>query len=243
MLRKLKRKIHSKYPLVWQRLGQAKQEWKWRDQDYYCDNQLISLFETYLNFPFGYYVDVGAHDGRSGSNTLHLEAILNWNGVLIEPILHNYFRCREIRSHEKNLFFCCACVENEFPHSEIQMFYSNKMSTLNRTNLRFDPQKWAENGSSFLLSNEHVIKTWAEARTLNSILEEAESPRVLDFLSIDVEGSEYAVLNGLDLNKFRFKFILIETEINSDADVYLLKNDYKLITRINENNFYKYDYL
>jgi hypothetical protein len=35
----------------------------------------------------GFYVDVGAHDGRSMFNTYHLERSKGWNGILIEPIL------------------------------------------------------------------------------------------------------------------------------------------------------------
>jgi hypothetical protein len=48
------------------------------------------------------------------------------------------------------------------------------------------------------------------ARPLQSVLEEASAPADFDLLSLDVEGFEPAVLDGLDLLRFRPRYILIE---------------------------------
>ena len=70
----IKRLMRSKVqPLVWQRLGQAKQEFRWNKSIYHSDDILIPIFKKYLQKEGGYYVDVGANDGRSASNTYHLE--------------------------------------------------------------------------------------------------------------------------------------------------------------------------
>jgi hypothetical protein len=58
----------------------------------------------FLSKENGFYVDVGASDGRAASNTYHLEKFQNWQGVLIEPTMHVYFRSREIRSLKRNIF-------------------------------------------------------------------------------------------------------------------------------------------
>ena len=92
------------HPLVWDKLGQVKQEIRWTRRKYHYDPDLKHIFEQYLNFENGFYVDIGANDGRSSSNTYHLEKTLGWGGILIEPIMHVHFRSREIRDLEKTSF-------------------------------------------------------------------------------------------------------------------------------------------
>lgn len=223
------------HPLVWERLGQAKQEYYWNKQIWHCDKALISIFERYLSYSSGYYVDVGANDGRSSSNTYHLEKYQDWTGVLIEPIMHTFFRSKQIRSLQKNIFFNCACVGPDFIDSNIELLYSGLMTILSSKTVEFDPISWAESGEQFLARGETVQKTWSTARTLDSILSEANSPNKIDLLSIDVEGSELGVLQGINFSKFLFKYILIETKIESASHKHLLDLEYKLVERIQQN--------
>lgn len=59
--------------------------------------------------------------------------------------------------------------------------------------------------------HEQQMRVIVPARTLVSILDECKAPEVIDFLSIDVEGSELGVLNGMDLRKYQVKLACIET--------------------------------
>jgi hypothetical protein len=92
------------YPLVWQKLGEARKEFAYSSQKYHCDENLIPVFKKYLSKVNGFYVDVGANDGRASSNTYHLEKLQNWQGILIEPVMHLHFRSREIRDLKRNTF-------------------------------------------------------------------------------------------------------------------------------------------
>jgi FkbM family methyltransferase len=76
---------------------------------------------------------------------------------------------------------------------------------------------WAEEGAQYLSRAESVERTWSRARTLESILVESKSPRAIDLLSIDVEGNEKAVLEGIDFSLWNFKYIVIETKEKSEA--------------------------
>jgi hypothetical protein len=58
------------------------------------------------------------------------------------------------------------------------------------------------------------------ARTLTSILEEVRPGRI-DLLSLDVEGYEVEVLRGLDLARFRPRYILVETRSVAATDAVL----------------------
>ena len=50
---------------------------------------VCSKIEKYLS-ENGLFIEVGANNGFSESNTYYLERFRNWNGILIEPIPHLY---------------------------------------------------------------------------------------------------------------------------------------------------------
>ena len=201
------------HPLVWERLGQAKQEYFLTRETHHCELNLIPFFDKYLSYENGYYVDVGAFDGRSFSNTYHLEKSLGWRGVLIEPVMHQYFRSKQIRSSQ-NKFFHAACVSKDYREDTVELFYSATMSTVVTRGDEKKAHAWAEGGAQFLSRAESVERTWSEARTLDSILVESKSPSTIDLLTIDVEGNELAVLEGIDFSSWNFKYIIIETKEN-----------------------------
>jgi hypothetical protein len=75
-------------------------------------------------------------------------------------------------------------------------------------------------------------------RSLDSILAESGIDR-MDFLSIDVEGQELAVLRGLSLERYRPRLILIEDDVHDlTKHSYLEARGYKLVRRTALNNWY-----
>ena len=61
---------------------------------------LDSIFLKYFGYPSkGFFVEVGAFDGESFSNTCCL-ADHGWNGIYIEPVKQHYDAC--LRRHKDN---------------------------------------------------------------------------------------------------------------------------------------------
>ena len=60
--------------------------------------------------------------------------------------------------------------------------------------------------------NKNVKATDKEARTisLNTVLHELDAPRLIHYLSMDLEGAEYEVLKTFDFEKYTFFVISIE---------------------------------
>jgi FkbM family methyltransferase len=233
----LKRYIKkSLHPLVWERLGQAKQEFKWSRKNYHCEEILIPVFKKYFLKTNGFYVDIGSNDGRSSSNTYHLEKSQAWTGILVEPIMHVHFRSRQIRDLKRNIFFNCALVDNDYDKKTVELLYSGLMTVTEKNGGgTFDAKEWAGIGSKFLSRGEVVTKTFALARTLQSVLLEANAPDKIDLLSIDVEGAELSVLQGLNFSNWIFEYILIETTENSAAFSKLIEENYLHVESINQN--------
>ena len=59
------------------------------------DKFVNEFFKGKLN---GVFVDIGAHDGESGSNSLFLEKHRNWSGICIEPGPAEYKKLEESRT-------------------------------------------------------------------------------------------------------------------------------------------------
>lgn len=75
--------------------------------------------------------------------------------------------------------------------------------------------------------------------TLDDILEEAEAPRPIDLLSVDVEGHEIEVLLGFDFEYRQPKLILLEDHVESlDKHLFLKQSGYRLIRRAGNNGWY-----
>ena len=73
------------------------------------------------------------------------------------------------------------------------------------------------------------------ARTLTSILDEV-GVQEIDLLSLDVEGYELRALQGLDLNRYRPRYMLIETDFRDEIEEYLSDRDYEAIDTLSHHD-------
>jgi FkbM family methyltransferase len=153
---------------------------------------------AYLNYSDGFYVELGANDGISQSNTLYLEKNLNWRGVLVEPNNENYLKCIENRS-KLNAIFHNACVGFEYKNASVNFLYADLMSvSLDLESDISDPYVHQKIGLNFLPDNTSDLRFVAPAATLNKLLIKANAPSLIDLLVLDVEGAEIEVLKGID---------------------------------------------
>ena len=204
-------------------------------------NNLDAELSRYLNFDFGFYIELGANDGLKQSNTMFLETYKGWNGILIEPHLDNFQRLIENRS-KKNYFVNCACVSFDFPAKNYRYLYSDLMTIgLDDKNDIADRAEHAANGAKYLKPGETNQIFFSNARTLDSILRETNAPRMIDFLSLDVEGAELSVLEGINFQVFNFKYILVESRKPTHIFEFLLIRGYILEAKISFHDYlFKY---
>lgn len=220
--------IRSLFKLVRQRLF---------PQRYFSLNELDRKLEKYVDFDNGYFVELGANDGITQSNSLYFERQRGWHGLLVEPVLHNFIACRGNRS-EKNSIHCAACVSFDYKGEFVRIAYSNLMTTpLSLASDIGDPREHAKRGQQFLRQEEAVVEFGAVAKPLNALLLESGAPAVIDFLSLDVEGAELEVLQGVDHQAFRFKYILVECRDLPRLSAYLEQQGYKLIDQFSQHDY------
>lgn len=186
-----------------------------------------------------YYVEIGANDGVSQSNTLALELFYGWEGLLIEPSERIFERLEHNRSKRRNYLLKSACVSNAFPANTVRLIYSNLYSVaLGLDSDNIDPHAHAESGAKHLSPNDPIRIEVVPATTMTRALEVAGAPTKIGLLSLDVEGAELEVLKGIDLEKYRFDWMLIECRNIKRLAAYIGTYGYVLQEKVSP-----YDYL
>jgi FkbM family methyltransferase len=149
----------------------------------------------------GYFLDIGAADGVSFSNTLRLEQ-LGWHGLLIEADPDAARDCVQARPGSRVVH--CAAVGVGGP-AEINFQIAVDNPHLSSVRITRDKRRRLESWKGRVEIREVTVP----ARTADSVLAE-DPPERIDVVSIDVEGQEASVLTGLDLRRWSPEVIIIE---------------------------------
>jgi FkbM family methyltransferase len=184
------------------------------------DCQIKNLEQIYTDF-FGYtskgtFVEVGAYDGISFSNTSFL-GDLGWSGVYIEPVNQFFEKCKE-RHKNNNIIFYNNAVGSE--EKEIKIFVNGAISTTANDQIStYENINWA-NKTSF---STQVVKQLR----LDTILKKANVKKKFDLLVVDVEGNENDVFKSFDLTEWMPRMMIVELVDNHP--------DFKTETIVNIN--------
>jgi len=168
-----------------------------------------------LNFKKnGYFVEFGATNGVTLSNTYLLEKEFGWTGILAEPAICWHDDLKKNR----NAKIETRCVWKD-SSSTVNFNEIAEYSTINSYSDKDRHKERRKKG------NTYDVKTIS----LNELLEKHEAPVDIDYLSIDTEGSEFEILNNFDFSKHSFKVITCEhnfTPMRGKIFELLVKNGY-----------------
>ena len=82
-----------------------------------------------------------------------------------------------------------------------------------------------------------MFKGVKKTKTLEYILNKHNAPKVIDYLSLDVEGSETRILSNFPFNKYKFLAITIERP-TVELEKILFQNDYVFVKHYQMDSFY-----
>lgn len=202
-------------------------------------NELDKKLSPYIDCEYGFFVEAGANDGISQSNTIRLEKEKNWRGLLVEPNPHKYKEC--VINRPNSIVENYALVNDAYDKDTIQGDFNHQDVNNSLMALVSDLGDFCDES---LLYYKEQRKRDCEiidvpAISLNKLFKKHDITDI-DFFSLDVEGYEITVLNGLDLNIYRPIYFLIETttlenrrKIITD---YMLNKNYELIGEMSCND-------
>lgn len=142
----------------------------------------------------GFYIDVGAFDPDFDSVTKYFYD-QGWSGINLEPHPDIYKRLCQSRQRDINLNIAASDFNGE---SRFQLVEQTGLSSLN------------DDFSDFVRTTWTINTMLTSVSTLDAVICEYAPDKVIDFLKIDVEGHEHAVILGANLKRHRPRIIVAE---------------------------------
>lgn len=200
---------------------------------YYGQWETDRIIESYFPNGVDFCVEVGAYDGVTNSNAKYFQDN-GANCIFIEP---NPFVFKELEKNApESLVYNVACGKSKSSSNlNIVRLHDNKESAV--TSLELDQRLIDSHNDRNLIKE--IVSVPVEVLTLDMILSRALFPANIDFISIDTEGTELDVLQGLSLDNYMIKLLVIENNFDDpEIGEYLSQFGYVRYQRYRVNDFY-----
>lgn len=151
----------------------------------------------------GTFLDIGAYDGKTFSNTYYLEKVLEWKGICVEPNPEMYKKCRETRKNVVNK----AIYEKS--GEKIDLVIPSRPGNPEQLCGLYGHIREKSLTSDFVKEYSQYTTVPVETISLNELLD-SNKLYDIDYMSLDIEGYELNVLKSINYNWFKIKFITVE---------------------------------
>ena len=185
----------------------------------------------------GFYVDVGCGHPVKNNNTYLLNK-KGWYGINIDLDNENINLFDIYRPSDQNI---STAISDKIGEEDLFFYHSKSaINTINKKTADYQKAK---------VSTIKKIRT----NTLNNVLNNSKYNNLeIDFLSIDIEGSEFLALKNFDFNKYNPKVIVVEhldlslpaleiknlninSAINSDIYKLIVSKNYTLVNMLHSD--------
>ncbi|XP_076030830.1 protein Star-like [Oratosquilla oratoria] len=191
--------------------------------------QLREILKILGNMRDGFFVECGALDGETRSNTLALERYLGWTGILIEADPKNF---RLLESKNRNSLAVNACLST-LPYPNKVMFEQN-----------FNLGKIAGVGSQHAAPK--ATHTLVQCLPFYSILA-ALNVSTVHYFSLDVEGAELGVLRTIPWDKVDIQTLSVEFLHGNEGKYalkrYMVRQGYQVFSEVTKKSNLANDYI
>jgi FkbM family methyltransferase len=191
----------------------------------------VMLNRVFSRIENGFFMDVGGCHPVQDSNTFALSR-RGWRGIVIEPARAFAPLWPQIRPNDIFLNAAAGATKGSVTFFELDALYQMATTTPEIAQRHRD-------------AGRKVTEVVVPVVTLNDVLAQHRPVEPVHCLSIDVEGGEKSVLEGLDLTRFRPWLIMLEsvepgrrTPNFAGWEPLLLEQDYEFVYFDMVNRFY-----
>lgn len=167
-------------------------------QDEFVDKCLFNQKEN------GVFVEIGAHNGISFSNSFFFEKNRSWTGICVEPMP------RAFNELSKNRKCTCvnACISDTDGEDELILVegHSEMLSGLKK---ELDPRHCERIQTEIKEFGGKTESIKIKTLCFNNLMH-ANGIQHVDFCSIDVEGAEWKIIQNINFDKIVIEAISIE---------------------------------
>lgn len=180
----------------------------------------------------GFFIDIGAHDGISYSNSLFFERFNNWKGICIEPNPSVFSKLNSLRK-STNLNVCIGAFNKTIKFTQIEG-YAEMLSGISES---YDERHIQRIEKDIANKGGKVNEILLEMITLNSI--EMLKNKKIDFISIDTEGNEFDIVSSFNFSELDVNAIVIENNYNDQRiKNFLLQYNFVLLYKLEFDDVY-----
>ena len=190
---------------------------RWRSKSQISQDLFVLYFTQQKKD--GYFIEIGACDGKHLSNTFALEK-KGWTGIICEPsrFWHQKMKNRKCVLSKKAVFSESGkkLMFNEVPKYPELSGCNHYLENDNNSKLRKDFTSYE-----------------VETISLNDLIKKHLDNKQIDYISIDTEGSEFEILKDFDFKKHQVEIFTIEHNFLEGKRDKIFKimteNDYKRV--------------
>lgn len=217
---------------------------------FYSQHGQDKFVAEFFNYkPNGTFIEVGSSDGITQNNTYFFEKELGWQGICIEPIPHFFELLKKNRS-AICINGCLAATEGfaNFVVVEGLMGGDNDQDTrvTHLSGLEGKFGSFAQNRIDSVVEAGRAEKKVIQVPCFlfNTVVAQNNMP-IIDYMSIDTEGSELEILSSIDFDTVTIRLIGVEnlTHLNKENSgnqirELLVSKGYRFIKRLGGDEFY-----
>jgi len=159
-----------------------------------CERALGRVQRFFRGKRDGIFVEIGGYDGVTGSNCLFFEMMRGWSGLLAEPAPALHAKAELARR--------CPCLRVAIANTEGEAEFLDVQAGLFQMGGLVESYDAAQRAAVEADPRHKGTIIKVPTRPLASILDEHGMTEI-DYISLDVEGGEMAVLSSFPFERFR----------------------------------------
>lgn len=188
------------------------------------------FFKNYLN---GTFIEIGAYDGVTYSNTYFFEKFFGWNGVCVEPNRQVFDKLKKNRNCA-----CENCCITNFTGTSKFLEVNGAPEMLSGLVDKFDPRH--RNRIKKEIKNDGGSESIVDVQCLafNDLIDK-HSLYHINLLSVDTEGGEIDILRSIDYKKVIIDIVLVEVNFNdNDIKDFMTQNGFVFDAKVGADEIY-----